>query len=45
MLTVLCQTKTNGNFPLEDKYVVNEHDTTQGKCAHVVHFSVTRDWF
>ena len=45
MLTVLWQTKTKVSFPLEDKHVVNEHDGTQVKCRHVLHFNVTRDWF
>ena len=40
MLTVLWQTKTKVSFPIEDKHMMNEHDTTQEKCAHVVHFSV-----
>ena len=45
MLTVLWQTKTMVSFPLEDKHVVNEHDATQEKCPHVVHFNVMRDLF
>ena len=45
MLTVLWQTKTMVSFPLQDKHVVNEHDATQEKCPHVVHFNVMRDLF
>ena len=46
MLIVLWQTKTTVIFPLEDKYIVNEHhviqkihDATLEKCPHMVHFS------
>ena len=45
MLTILWHTKTKVSFPLEDKHVVNERDAMQEKCPHVVHFSLTPDWF
>ena len=48
---VVFLAKRSISFPLEDKHVVNEHhvvrknhDTTQKKCLHVVHFNVPRDW-
>ena len=42
-------TKRPVSFPVEDKHAVNEHEKVmmphRKKCAHVVHFKVSRDWF
>ena len=49
---IFLDAKCPVSFPLENKYVVNEHrvvrkshDATQKECSHALPFNVPRDWF